>query len=106
MDQPQESRSPSPLRNDHASQLLERMRGGLQALKVQNLHEDANILQDLIIRIRLWRKDMALDSLPFMQYQSENVRMVRLLKDQITKIESIIRELETANENVAHPEPR
>jgi hypothetical protein len=85
----------SPSQEDYIAQLLGRIRVCMRALKNQDHQDDAALLQDLIIRLRLWKKDVAIGTEPFRQYRLNNPDMDNLLGDQIGQIDSRVQKLNT-----------
>jgi hypothetical protein len=95
------ARSPTQSRDDYMKLLLlERIRSLIKKRKSpQRLGKDAALLQDVLVRLRLWEKDLAICSEHFDQYEGSNESMVQLLLHQVGKIHDKVGEIEKMEES-------
>jgi len=94
------ARSPTPLRSDYIKLFLQRIRSLIEKLKSpQRLGKEAALLQDVLVRLRLWEKDLAIRSGHFGQYEGSNESMVQLLSLQVGKIDDKVRDIEKMEES-------
>jgi hypothetical protein len=84
----------------HMELPLQRIRRLIKLMSAQKAPKEVALLKDILVRLRLWEKDLAVHSEYFGQYEADagNENMVQLLSHQIWRIGDKVHDIEKMQE--------